>query len=160
MEDNLPTIREFDGHDWFSTKIHQRNLPHWELEGSTYFITARVDSKVGKPFQDPEVARLMMSFLHREHGQRYLLHAYVIMPDHLHLNALPFFAASLMSLASLVVVAWKFSETRKRSGNPTFNVMGSLKNIKKVFSMASIARIVFGSFFICVCPTINFFQPF
>jgi REP element-mobilizing transposase RayT len=89
MEDTLPTIREFDGHDWFSTKIHRRNLPHWELKGSTYFITTRVDSKVGKSFLNAEAAWLMVSVLCREHKQKYLLQAYVVMPDHMHLIIKP-----------------------------------------------------------------------
>jgi len=29
----LPKVREFDGHDWISTKTHRRNLPHWGLKG-------------------------------------------------------------------------------------------------------------------------------
>lgn len=88
-KDNLPKVREFDGHDWFSTKISQRNLPHWELKGSTYFITTRVDSKVGKPFQNSHIASLMVSSLYREDKQKYMLHAYVVMPDHLHLIIKP-----------------------------------------------------------------------
>lgn len=72
---SLPKVREFDGHDWFSTKVSRRNLPHWELKGSTYFITTRVESKVGKPFQDPALASSMVSMLSSNHEQKYLLYA-------------------------------------------------------------------------------------
>jgi hypothetical protein len=46
----LPKVRDFDGHDWFSKKTSRRNLPHWGLKGSTYFITRRVCKDVDKPF--------------------------------------------------------------------------------------------------------------
>jgi putative transposase len=88
-DSNLPKIRQFDGHDWYSTKIHRRNLPHWELEGSTYFITIRVDSSLGTPFQNPNLAMLLVSTLLLDDKKKYLLHAYVIMPDHLHLIIKP-----------------------------------------------------------------------
>jgi len=69
MNRELPKIREFDGHDWFSTKTYRRNLPHWELKGSTYFITFRVSSEVDSPFKDPELANLMIHFLDRDAGK-------------------------------------------------------------------------------------------
>lgn len=47
--------------------------------------------------------------------------------------ATPFVAASMMSLISLVIVAWKFPETRKVSSHVAFNFMGSINNIRKVF---------------------------
>lgn len=47
--------------------------------------------------------------------------------------ALPFVAASMMCLISLAVIVWKFPETRKISSNISFNFMGSISNIRKVF---------------------------
>ncbi len=88
-ENNLPKIRQFDGHDWYSTKIHRRNLPHWELEGSTYFITIRVNPTLGTPFHDPNLAKLIISNLFLDDKKKYLLQAYVVMPDHLHLIIKP-----------------------------------------------------------------------
>ncbi len=80
----LPEIRQFDGYDWFSTKTTRRNLPHWELKGSTYFITVRVDSRIEKPFLNPALANLVVASLLRHDKQTYFLQAYVVMPDHLH----------------------------------------------------------------------------
>jgi len=68
-KEDLPKVREFDGHDWPSTKVYRRNLPHWELQGSTYFITVRVDSEIGNPFQDPNLAMFMASCLQQHHEQ-------------------------------------------------------------------------------------------
>ena len=44
-----------------------------------------MDSKVGKPFQNPQLAEFMVTSLCRDNKTKYLLHAYVIMPNHLHL---------------------------------------------------------------------------
>lgn len=97
-ERNLPKIREFDGHDWFSTKVSLRNLPHWELKGSTYFVTVRVDEKVGKPFLDPMIARFMVSALCREDNKKFSLQAFVIMPDHLHFICKPLYEYTLSKI--------------------------------------------------------------
>lgn len=47
--------------------------------------------------------------------------------------AIPFAAASLMCLVGLVIVAWKFPETRQLKNSTAFNFMGSINNIRKVF---------------------------
>lgn len=47
--------------------------------------------------------------------------------------ATPFAAASMMCFLSLMIIIWKFPETCKKSGNVTFNFMGSINNIRKVF---------------------------
>ena len=88
-EEIIPKVRSFDGHDWFSTQISRRNLPHWELKGSTYFITIRVDSSVGNPFLKKEIANYMQSMICQQDKKSYLLYAYVIMPDHLHMLIKP-----------------------------------------------------------------------
>jgi REP element-mobilizing transposase RayT len=118
MEDQLPQVREFHGYDWFSTKNYRRNLPHWELKGSTYFMTTRVDSKVGKPFQDPLIASLMVSYLCRDHTQKYLLQAYVVMPDHLHLIRKPFHEYTLAQIMQNLkgTAAFAINKLLKRKG--------------------------------------------
>lgn len=88
-EQVLPKVREFDGHDWHSTNIKRRNLPHWELKGSTYFITACVDSSMAKPFLEAKVAQVLVEAIQNEHEQMYLLYAYVVMPDHFHMLIKP-----------------------------------------------------------------------
>lgn len=86
---SLPKIRKFDGNDWHLTKTSERNLPHWELKGSTYFITVRVVPELGKPFLKPLLANWFMKFLQNHHSVLYELLAFVIMPDHLHLIIKP-----------------------------------------------------------------------
>ncbi len=114
----LPKIREFDGHDWFSTKINNRNLPHWELKGSTYFITINVDLTVGKPFIKPELASIMEKSLYQYHKDKYLLQAYVIMPDHLHLIIKPLGTYTLSKIMQLLKgsTAYLINQKLERSG--------------------------------------------
>lgn len=119
MNDNaLPQIRKFDGHDWYSTKTSRRNLPHWELQGSTYFITVRVDPQVGKPFKDPSLAKLMMSIVLRDDTKKYLLQAYVIMPDHLHLIIKPISGNRLSQIMQYLkgMSAFAMNKHLKRTG--------------------------------------------
>lgn len=114
----LPTVREFDRHDRFSTKTYRRNLPHWELQGSTYFITIRVDAKVGKPFQNTHLAMFMMSSLLLQDNKKYLLHAYVIMPDHIHLIIKPILGYALAKIMQQIKgsTAYSLNQLLNRTG--------------------------------------------
>ena len=111
-------IREYGGHDWFLTKTYRRNLPHWELKGSTYFVTIRVSSEAGFPFSDSRLAQLMMAFLIKDHEKRYLLYAYVIMPDHLHLILKPIQGVSLSEILKRMkgASALELNKMMQRSG--------------------------------------------
>jgi putative DNA methylase len=66
--------------------ISQRNLPHWELGGSTYFITYRCVT--GMTLDESSRTIVMDNWKHW-HQKRYLLHAAVIMPDHVHVLITP-----------------------------------------------------------------------
>lgn len=61
--------------------IHHRNLPHWELAGSTYFITFRLREGTLSPVERAIVFRHILS----GSAKFYALHAAVVMPDHVHL---------------------------------------------------------------------------
>jgi putative transposase len=65
--------------------VRKRNLPHWEIGGSTYFITFRT-----KRVDLSRKARLIIlnACLHFS-GQRYYLWSAVVMPDHVHLLLTP-----------------------------------------------------------------------
>lgn len=66
-------------------QIQRRNLPHWQLGGSIYFITFRCVRGTL-----PEVARrqTIVHILH-DHGKKHDLHIGVVMPDHVHLILQP-----------------------------------------------------------------------
>ena len=63
----------------------RRTLPHWEKTGSTYFITFRLAS--GE--LSPEERRLVLDACFHFHGDRMLVFAATVMPDHVHLIARP-----------------------------------------------------------------------
>ncbi len=59
----------------------RRHLPHWELEGATYFITWRC---IGGLELEPEDRDIVARNLRHWDGQRYLLLGATVMPDHVH----------------------------------------------------------------------------
>jgi REP element-mobilizing transposase RayT len=65
--------------------ITRRNLPHWHMEGSTYYVTFRLASG---SLSVAERA-LVRTHLQDGHGKFYQLAAAVIMPDHVHLLVRP-----------------------------------------------------------------------
>lgn len=65
--------------------FYKRKLPHWELPGSTYFVTFRVHKSLGKVLENRLLAVIVEEALWFGYGERYVMDAYVIMPDHVHL---------------------------------------------------------------------------
>ncbi len=63
----------------------RRKLPHWQKPGAIYYIT--VSLRVGSPvcLSREDIAPIIVQSLRFDDGIRYRLHAYVIMPDHIHL---------------------------------------------------------------------------
>jgi putative transposase len=92
---HYPELRQFNRGDVAAVSFHQRRLPHWELDGSTYFLTYRVIS--GSPCSLVAylsktgfcLASIIEQSFFFSHGERFLLDAYVIMPDHVHLLIRP-----------------------------------------------------------------------
>ena len=78
---------------------YKRRLPHWEKEGSTYFITFRVKKTLGKPLiKNPKLAEVVEEALWFGYGKRYILDAYVVMSDHVHLLLTPLFDWNLSKI--------------------------------------------------------------
>ena len=65
--------------------ITRRNLPHWTLEGSTYFVTFRTLSGT---LDDVEI-QMVLEHLKAGDPQYYSLIATTVMPDHVHLLLTP-----------------------------------------------------------------------
>jgi len=59
----------------------RRRLPHWEMAGATYFITWRCAPGV---LLSPGDRDLVSQSLRHWDGERYLLFAATVMPDHVH----------------------------------------------------------------------------
>jgi putative transposase len=82
---HYPKIQSFTPDHLQSIHFYRRRLPHWNLQGFTYFITFRVRGFSEKPLETPELAALVEESIWFGYGHRYRLDAYVIMPDHVHL---------------------------------------------------------------------------
>jgi hypothetical protein len=63
----------------------RRHLPHFQQAGATYFVTFRT-SAGGLA---PEERRTVLEALLHWHGERWHVHAAVVMPDHVHLLVRP-----------------------------------------------------------------------
>jgi REP element-mobilizing transposase RayT len=88
-------LRHFNKADLASVSFCRRRLPHWELEGSTYFVTYRLIGALPCSLVERVsktefcLASIVEESLFFNHGERFLLDAYVIMPDHVHLLIRP-----------------------------------------------------------------------
>lgn len=69
-----------------SFKITRRNLPHWQLPDSVYFITWR-----SRDFQvlSPEERTITLETIKYWEGRKWTVYAAVVMPDHVHLLGQP-----------------------------------------------------------------------
>ncbi|MEO1590465.1 MAG: transposase [Cyanobacteria bacterium J06632_22] len=69
-----------------SLRITRRNLPHWEKDGSIYFITFNTWDRLPLTAEAQQVVFNSCLFFHQE---RYKLLTFVVMPDHVHLLMQP-----------------------------------------------------------------------
>jgi len=65
---------------------NRRNLPHWQLTGSTYFVTFRIKSGIIRENE----RKIVLDAIKHFHDIRYWVTASVVMPDHVHLILKPF----------------------------------------------------------------------
>jgi REP element-mobilizing transposase RayT len=82
-------------------KISHRNLPHWELDGSVYFITFNAWEKLELT---PEARQVVFSACKFFNNQRYQIFALVVMPDHVHMLIQPWLKSEneFWSLSSIM----------------------------------------------------------
>ena len=85
---NLSELRSFAREDLQAVVLFRRKLPHWELAGSTscHFPSHKSSWTT---FWRTTLACGVEEALWFSHGERYCLHAYVIVPDHVHLLLTP-----------------------------------------------------------------------
>lgn len=65
--------------------VRHRNLPHWTLDGSTYFVTFRLATGS----LSEEERRIVLDHLVQGNGRFYILAAAVVMLDNVHLLIRP-----------------------------------------------------------------------
>ncbi|MFC2077006.1 transposase, partial [candidate division KSB1 bacterium] len=66
-------------------KIRRRHLPHWTMEGATYFVTFRTK----KIKLRPDERAAILANLKEGHKKYYLLSAATVLPDHTHVIITP-----------------------------------------------------------------------
>jgi non-canonical purine NTP pyrophosphatase (RdgB/HAM1 family) len=90
--------------------IHSRNLPHWQVGGSAYFVTFRLAT--GRLSESERV--IVLNACKHWDGSRLDLIAAVVMPDHVHLMLRPHKSApdAFYSLSDLVGGIQRYSSTQ------------------------------------------------
>lgn len=80
---------------------YRRNLPHWRMDGATYFVTWRLhqNQSLLQPLERTLVQESILYF----NDIRYNLHAYVVMDDHVHVLLTPSLDWNLTSITH----SWK-----------------------------------------------------
>ena len=101
--------------------INRRNLPHWQLPGSTYFITFRVKSGI----ISNDERKIVLDSIKYFHKIRYWLTASVVMPDHIHLILKPVVSESNAEL-SLSKILQGIKGFSSRKINKTRGTKGAL----------------------------------
>lgn len=93
----------------------RRNLPHWTLDGSCYFVTFRLKSGL---LTEPE-RMIVLNHIKSGDLQFYRLAAAVIMPDHVHLLLRPQADYSLSRVMKGIkgVSARLINQHRQQTGN-------------------------------------------
>jgi len=67
--------------------INRRRLPHWRLKGSVYFVTWNLQR--GQPDLTESERELVTDIIRFKNKERYLLFAFVVMNDHVHVVLQP-----------------------------------------------------------------------
>ena len=95
-------------------RIRRRNLPHWTMDGSTYFVTFRL----GKGTLSAAERKIVIDHLKAGHGKFYRMAAAVVMPDHVHLLLCPESGFDLSRIMKGIkgVSARKINQSRGRTG--------------------------------------------
>jgi REP element-mobilizing transposase RayT len=105
-----------------SFQISRRNLPHWQLPGSVYFITWRCLPCIKL---SPGERHITLEALRYWHGIKWQLYAAVVMPDHVHVLAQPLSqpTGEAVNLSEILHSIKRFSARKINQGR---GVQGSL----------------------------------
>lgn len=99
-----------------SFRTYRRRLPHWRLEGATYFVTWRLH-RVQRPL-DPEERDHVVATIRHFDSTRYALSAFVVMDDHVHVVVTPSQGVELERIVHSWKshTAWRLQRECARSG--------------------------------------------
>ena len=87
---------------------------HRTAPGSSYFVTTRCAQR-RNTFQIPEIAQILIAaMLHYRDSKAYLLHEFVVMPNHLHVLLTPGQTTSLEKAVQLIKGGSSFQISKQR----------------------------------------------
>ena len=70
--------------------ISRRNLPHWQVGGSTYFVDFRLHSDASRTgMLSPQERAIVKEAILFWHAKKWTVHILTVMPDHVHILATP-----------------------------------------------------------------------
>jgi putative transposase len=100
----------------------RRNLPHWQLPGSVYFITWRCLTGI---ILSPAERYVTLGAIRHWHGIKWQLFTAVVMPDHVHILAQPLIrpTGGVFDLAEILHSIKRFSARKINQGR---GIEGSL----------------------------------
>lgn len=107
-------VREF--------RKYRRHLPHWQLPGAIHYLTFSLQRPSPVDLSRPRVAPTIVQALQHWHGDRYVLHDIVVMPDHMHVLLEPLEQeAGYVSLQRITHsiktwTAWEINRALRRRG--------------------------------------------
>ena len=81
----LSSVASISREDIENISTTSSRLPHWQLQGCTYFVTICLLNRSLAHFKRRDIAEIAMDAILFRHGKEYFLNAFVIMPDHIHL---------------------------------------------------------------------------
>jgi len=131
------SARPLRAHPAVDDQLAQRRrlLPHWEAGGSTYFMTFRLHA--GE--LSPEERTLVLEACRHFDADRYLLHAAVVMPDHVHLLWTPLerAAGEWWSIADLMHSMKSFTAKALNAARGTTGVIWQREYYDRIIRSAS-----------------------
>jgi REP element-mobilizing transposase RayT len=99
--------------------ISRRKMPHWQLHGSTYFVTFRFKSGI----LSVDERRIVLDAIRHFHKIRYWVTTAIVMPDHVHLMLKPVVSESEADFSLSKILqgikgfsAWEINKLRDTKG--------------------------------------------
>lgn len=97
-------------------RVYRRNLPHWRLDGASYFVTWCLHRRQADLI--PAERDLVVEVLRHFEGLRFVLHGFVVMNDHVHVVVTPSRGRPLEQVVHSwkSVSAWRLQREHGRRG--------------------------------------------
>jgi len=102
----------------------RRHLPHWQAPGASHFLTFTLLDPGVCDLTDGRLAPIIIDALQHWHRERYVLHDYTVMPDHVHVLLQP--AKTAAGWVSLRKITHSLKTWTARQANEAIGRKGTL----------------------------------